>query len=113
MTSNSYVSPINDFPKKLQIGWKYYNSIKKKAMENKFSWSGFIISISIAFFIVLITAYSLSLLHASYKNANVSHIINRNIYSLEIYESKSTERYIQSNIIDLSKTNNLIDRIIA
>lgn len=113
MSANTYISPINDFPKKLQIGWKYYNSIKKKAMESEFSWSGLIISIFIAFFIVLITAYSLSLLHSSYKKTRIQNTINGNIYSLEKFHSESGFYYIQSNIIDLSKTNNLIDRVLA
>jgi len=46
-------------------GWKYYNKIKKKAMEQEFSWSGFLISLSIAFFIVLSSAFVLNLVHSS------------------------------------------------
>jgi len=46
-------------------GWKYYNIIKKKAMEQKFSLSGLVVSLSIAFFVVVSTAYSLSLLYKS------------------------------------------------
>lgn len=42
------------------VGWKYYNTITKKAMEKEFSWSGLIISLSIAFFIVLISAQILN-----------------------------------------------------
>jgi hypothetical protein len=48
------------------IGWQYINT-KKKAMEQKFSlpvqqtgWSGLLISLSIAFFIVVISASILS-----------------------------------------------------
>lgn len=113
MTLNTYVSPINELSKKSQIGWKYYNSIKKKAMESEFSWTGLMLSISIAFFIVLITAYSLSLLHTSYKKTKIQNTINNNIYSLESFPSESGFYYIQNNLIDLSKINNLNNRILA
>lgn len=46
-------------------GWKYYNTIKKKAMEQEFSWSGLIVSLSIAFFIILSSAFCLRLLYNS------------------------------------------------
>ncbi len=39
-----------------RIGWKYYNTIRKKAVEQEFSWSGLLISLSIAFFIVALSA---------------------------------------------------------
>ncbi len=45
------------------IGWKYYNKIRKKAMEQEFSWSGLLISLSIAFFIVISTAFLLNFIH--------------------------------------------------
>lgn len=32
-------------------GWKYYNTIRKKAVEQEFSRSGLLISLSIAFFV--------------------------------------------------------------
>jgi len=41
-------------------GWKYYNQIKKKAMEQEFSWAGLVLSLSIAFFIVIFTSLMLS-----------------------------------------------------
>ncbi len=47
------------------LGWRYYNKLKKKAMEQEFSWSGLVVSLSIAFFIVIITALSLSILYQS------------------------------------------------
>lgn len=42
-----------------QTGWKYYNTIRKKAMEQEFSWSGLLTGLSIAFFIVAISALML------------------------------------------------------
>ncbi len=42
------------------ISWKHYNLIKKKAMEQEFSMSGLLLSLSIAFFIVIIAAFVLS-----------------------------------------------------
>lgn len=65
-------------------GWKYYNTIKKKAMEKEFSWSGLAISLSIAFFIVLIAAQILSITYASMSAAkNNEKIIEQKIYYLE------------------------------
>jgi len=50
-----------------QGGWKYYNSnyLRKKAVEQEFSWSGLFISLSIAFFIVIISASALSFINYS------------------------------------------------
>jgi hypothetical protein len=45
------------------IGWKYYKSLKKKAMEQKFSAGGLLIVLSIAFFIVIITAFCLGMIY--------------------------------------------------
>lgn len=44
-------------------GWKYYQSIKKKAVEQEFSWSELLIGLSIAFFIVIICAFTLNSLN--------------------------------------------------
>lgn len=88
-----------------QISWRYYHKIKKKAMEQEFSWSGFLVSMSIAFFIVVITAYSLTLLHTSFKNAQLEQTINQQIYSLEVSQEASEKHYIQADIIDISKIN--------
>ena len=48
-------------------GWKYYknNIIRKKAMEQEFSWSGLLISLSIAFFIVIASASALNFINRS------------------------------------------------
>jgi len=65
-------------------GWKYYNTIKKKAMEKEFSWSGLIISLSIAFFIVLIASQILSMIYASISaTGNYEEFPRRKIYYLE------------------------------
>ncbi len=45
-----------------RIGWTY-NSIRKKAMEQEFSWSGLLTSLSIAFFIVIISASALNFIN--------------------------------------------------
>lgn len=52
----------NNFPFDA-IGWKYYHSLKKKAMEQEFSWPGLFISLSIAFFIVISSAIILRFLY--------------------------------------------------
>jgi len=45
------------------IGWRHYNQIRKKAMEQEFSVFGLLINLSIAFFIVV----SLGVLLSYYK----------------------------------------------
>ena len=53
------------------IGWKSYNKITKKAMEQEFSWSGLIISLSIAFLIVLSVAFFLRTIYDSVSSREV------------------------------------------
>jgi len=65
-------------------GWKHYNTIKKKAMEREFSWSGLIISLSIAFFIVFISSQLLNFAYMSISAAkNHEEFLDRKIYYLE------------------------------
>jgi len=45
------------------IGWRHYNYIRKKAMEQEFSYSGLLVNLSIAFFVVLGAAAALSALY--------------------------------------------------
>ncbi|MDD5032118.1 MAG: hypothetical protein PHR36_03680 [Patescibacteria group bacterium] len=69
------------------IGWKSYNRIKKKAMEQEFSWSGLIVSLSIAFFIVIASAQILSAVYQSMEEAKLkNNLVNQNIYRLESAE---------------------------
>ena len=66
------------------IGWKYYNSIVKKAMEQEFSWSGLSISLSIAFFVVISCAQGLSLTYQYVSKVEDTRVNTRNqIYRLE------------------------------
>ena|SRR3990167_2518169 len=76
-----------------QTGWKHYNTIRKKAMEQEFSWSGLLISLSIAFFIVVISASALSFInHNIAINKTPQNSINKNIYYLE------SGLYLSSNV---------------
>jgi hypothetical protein len=52
----------------VKAGWKYYNTIRKKAVEQEFSWSGLFISLSIAFFIVVSCA---SILRFAYSMSQI------------------------------------------
>ena len=66
------------------FGWKYYNSVKKKAMEQEFSWSGLILSLSIAFFIVIACAQGLSMVYQSIETTRIhSQTFGSGIYQLE------------------------------
>ncbi|MDP2736344.1 MAG: hypothetical protein Q8O59_01000 [bacterium] len=68
-----------------QIGWKSYNTIKKKAMEQEFSVSGLLISLSIAFFIVTISALCLNFIFNSVEaNKQRQGLVDKNIRNLEI-----------------------------
>lgn len=69
------------------LSWKSYNLVKKKAMEQEFSWSGLVVSLSIAFFIVLASAQGLSLLYQSTVNQqNQERLNDKKIYHLESAE---------------------------
>jgi len=62
--SHSISSKANGFVLS-HIGWRYYNQIRKKAMEQEFSWFGLLVDLSIAFFIVISSAFFLSCLQKS------------------------------------------------
>ncbi|MEA3449442.1 MAG: hypothetical protein U9Q85_00450 [Patescibacteria group bacterium] len=73
---------VHDLPLE-QIGWHYYRNIKKKAMEQEFSWSGLWLSLSIAFFIVIFSTLSLSLLYNSLTGTNLNKLIIKNNVQIE------------------------------
>lgn len=74
------------------IGWKYYNSIKKKAMEQEFSWSGLVLSLSIAFFIVISSAFILSCIYNSFSlEKNYSQNIKNKLYRIETVENSQNK----------------------
>ncbi|MCK5415888.1 hypothetical protein KAI92_00505 [Candidatus Parcubacteria bacterium] len=75
------------------IGWKYYSRLKKKAVEQEFSPSGLIISLSIAFFIVISTALVLSFVYNSVNTAQVSQEETQKVYFLESTNSYSLIEY--------------------
>lgn len=52
----------------LAFGWKSYQLLKKKAMEQELSWSGLVISMSIAFFIVASCALTMRMIVTSMEN---------------------------------------------
>jgi hypothetical protein len=73
-----------------QIGWKYYNTILKKAMEQEFSWSGLSISLSIAFFVVIASAQALSLTYQSLIKAESSDtMMDARVYQMERSEIRN------------------------
>jgi len=90
------------------ISWKSYNTIKKKAMEQKFSWSGLLISLSIAFFIVIACAQALSLMHQSIiKTQNYQQQLNNQMYRLESTNNYLHKKYISSDKIEYLPQLNL------
>ncbi len=79
------------------IGWKYYNNIKKKAMEQEFSWAGLSLSLSIAFFIVFMAALLLNLLNKSFEQVRGLEVGN-------IYQLEAKEQYLQGELFDISSS---------
>ncbi len=77
------------------INWKQYNLIKKKAMEQEFSFTGLILSLSIAFFIVIAAAYILSSFYTIFemKAFNISEIEGENIYYEAVINTEGSESY--------------------
>lgn len=73
------------------LTWRSYNSIKKKAMEQEFSWSGLVVSLSIAFFITIGTAQALSVTYQSIINKQQE----QQAHKLEIQQlnSQTAENY--------------------
>jgi hypothetical protein len=57
---NSLYAPTADKWYFGHIGWRHYNYIRKKAMEQEFSYSGLLVNLSIAFFVVIGSALALS-----------------------------------------------------
>lgn len=73
------------------LTWKSYNSIKKKAMEQEFSTSGLVLSLSIAFFIVISAANILNFAYLSIEPPK-SNIESKRIYLLEIEKNSSQSK---------------------
>lgn len=91
------------------IGWKYYNQIKKKAMEQEFSWSGLLVSLSIAFFVVFVSSFILSKTYEVIeRNQNKSSLSPQNVYILDSVDIKSLQ---VSDNFELSEKVKLLDLI--
>ena len=74
--------------------WQYYNSIKKKAMEQEFSWSGLLVSLSIAFFVVVISAQILNFAHQSILDSKKQNQqLNKQLYRIERIENNTHVSY--------------------
>jgi hypothetical protein len=86
------------------IGWRYYNGIKKKAMEQEFSWSGLVLSLSIAFFIVIAASAILRFTYVSMdKSGAGERFMQRDMYQLEVFDNTAKERYLQSGTVNRVK----------
>jgi len=79
------------------VGWKSYNTIVKKAMEQEFSWSGLALSLSIAFFIVFMAAFILSLVNKSFEHAT-------NTGTRTIYQLEAKSEYLQGGLRNVSSS---------
>jgi hypothetical protein len=83
------------------IGWKYYNSIRKKAMEQEFSWSGLLTSLSIDFFVIIISASALNYINRTMISDTARQQSANKIYFLEssIYLSNNINQTINQVLI--------------
>ena len=95
------------------IGWKYYNNIKKKAMEQEFSLSGLLISLSIAFFIVVIAASGLNIAHKSLEASRNLNLLPGNLYIFEGTHDYSLNNYLNKEVINTEKLENLEYRYLS
>lgn len=109
---NLHVSSLRTFNFE-HVGWKYYNNIKKKAMEQEFSWSGLILSLSIAFFVVIFSAACLNLVHQALAGAALRAEMEKKFYRLENVGPQSSENYIQVEYISKEKIRNLAGSSLA
>lgn len=79
------------------FGWKSYRLLRKKAMEQELSWTGLIISISIAFFIVATCATALRVIVTSLeekKNSSApknERVLNSGYLAQSIFGIKSAQ----------------------
>ncbi|KKQ62244.1 MAG: hypothetical protein US81_C0001G0035 [Parcubacteria group bacterium GW2011_GWE2_38_18] len=78
------------------LTWKSYNSIKKKAMEQEFSMSGLVLSLSIAFFISLASAQLLSIAYQTTVSNQVSAKFqdSQKIYHLESLSQETSVKLV-------------------
>lgn len=85
------------------IGWKHYNKISKKAME-KISASGLVVSLFIAFFMVIFAASLLGVVYNSVEKAQYTEkAMKDNIYRLESMDGYSSDKYLQIEEISREK----------
>jgi hypothetical protein len=112
MATYANVSVFKD-PNLGHIGWKYYNNIKKKAMEQEFSFSGLLISLSIAFFIVIIAASGLNLTYKSLSDAKNINFLPTNLYILEGTHDYSLNNYLNKEVINTEKLKNIEFRYLS
>jgi len=101
MTNTGMVSAnILDFK---HIGWKYYNQLRKKVMDES-PVSGLFVSLSIAFFIVVFASSFLRICYISLEQAYAEEKLPRDkIYQLEVFYNDSLEKYIQPVNLDINK----------
>jgi hypothetical protein len=93
MINTNIDTSLKSFDFEKHIGWKYYSKIKKKAMEQEFSWVGLFISLSIAFFVVITSVYILNAIYLSIeKNILIFDQKSARIYKLENIDIESLLR---------------------
>lgn len=63
--------------------WKSYSGLRKKAVEQEFTWSGFVISLSIAFLFVFSSSFGLNALYEKTLDKNLSYSENSHTLIIE------------------------------
>lgn len=95
LSQNITFSPI------YRAGWRYCSDIRKKAMEQEFSWSGLVISLSIAFFVVIMTASAFSAMLANLEKASQGQAPAQDIYRLETYQGMPAEGFVEKGQLNI------------
>ncbi len=89
--------------------WKYYNTIKKKAMEQEFSWSGLLVSLSIAFFVVLACAQALSMVYTAIERTKIEEKpIEQKIYQLESFKHLNIQVIENTKYLELINSKSMV-----
>lgn len=95
------------------IGWKYYNQIRKKVMDES-SVSGLFVSLSIAFFIVIFAASFFRICFLSIEQPGAGQkIIQEKFYQLEVFDSSGRQQYLQPASMDLNKIESVCSVYLA
>jgi hypothetical protein len=98
---NQALSHNYSFSPLYHAGWRYCGEIRKKAMEQEFSWAGLVVSLSIAFFVVIMTASAFSLMLQNLEKGQSGSMPGVDVYRLESYQGGPAEGFIEEGQLNI------------